>query len=88
MRMSNRRFTRLTNAFSKKLSNHKHSVALHYFHYNFIRVHTTTKLTPAVAAGIANKAWTMVDFVKMLEREEMQLGGKRLTTYKPSKKAS
>lgn len=85
VRMSNRRFTRLTNAFSKRLQNHLHSVALHYFHYNFIRVHQTIQTTPAVFAGITDKIWTMVDFVKLLEKEETLLGG-RLTTYKPSKK--
>jgi hypothetical protein len=83
VRMSNRRFTRLTNAFSKSLQNHKHAVALHYFHYNFCRVHQTIKTTPAVAAGIANKVWTMVDFVELLEREERLLKG-RLTDYKPA----
>jgi len=81
MRMQMRRFTRLTNGFSKRIENHKHSVALHYFHYNFIRKHQTIKTTPAVMAGIADKPWTMVDFVKLLEREEELLGG-RLTDYK------
>jgi IS1 family transposase len=85
VRMSNRRFTRLTNAHSKKVENHQHSVALHYFHYNFCRVHQAIKTTPAMAASIADKVWTMVDFVKMLEREEELLGG-RLTDYKPTKK--
>jgi len=85
VRMGNRRFTRLTNAFSKKVENHQHSVALHYFHYNFIRVHQTIKTTPAMAASIADKVWTMVDFVQLLEREEELLGG-RLTDYKPTKK--
>jgi hypothetical protein len=75
----------LTNAFSKRLENHKHAVALHYFHYNFIRVHQTIKTTPAVKAGIADKVWTMVDFVQLLEREENLLGG-RLTNYKPNPK--
>jgi len=83
MRMRMRRFTRLTNAFSKKIENHQHAVALHYFHYNFIRKHMTIKTTPAVMAGIADKVWTMTDFVKMLEREEELLGG-RLTDYKPA----
>jgi len=85
MRMGMRRFTRLTNAFSKRLENHKYAVALHYFHYNFIRVHLTIKTSPAVAAGVANKVWTMLDFVKMLEREEELLGG-RLSDYKASPK--
>jgi IS1 family transposase len=87
LRMSNRRFTRLTNAFSKRLENHQHSVALHYFYYNFVRVHQTIQTTPAVMASITDKVWTMVDFVKLMEREESLLGG-RLTTYKPSKKAN
>lgn len=88
MRMSMRRFTRLTNAFSKKIENHEHAIALYYFHHNWIRVHMTTKTTPAHAAGLTDRRWTMYDFVKMLEEEEERLGG-RLTDYKPaaSKKA-
>ncbi len=85
VRMGNRRFTRLTNAFSKKLANHEHMVALQYFHYNFCRVHMTIKTTPARMAGLSNKVWTMVDFVELLEREERLLGG-RLTNYLPAKK--
>ena len=69
VRMQNRRFTRLTNAFSKKLGNHEHSVAMHYFHYNFIRKHQSIGTTPAVAANVADHRWTMVEFVEMLERE-------------------
>jgi IS1 family transposase len=84
MRMQMRRFTRLTNGFSKRLENHKHAIALHFVYYNFIRVHQTIKTTPAVAVGIASKPMTMVDFVMMLEREEELLGG-RLTDYKPTK---
>lgn len=83
VRMQNRRFTRLTNAFSKKLSNHEYHVALMYFHYNFCRKHQTIKTTPAVMAGVADKVWTMVDFVEMLEQEEKIKGG-RLTDYKPA----
>jgi IS1 family transposase len=80
MRMSMRRFTRLTNAFSKKIENHEYAVALHYFHYNFIRKHQTLKTTPAVAAGIVNKAFTVLDLVKLIEEEEKKIGG-RLTDY-------
>ncbi|MEM6855362.1 MAG: IS1 family transposase [Planctomycetota bacterium] len=83
VRMQNRRFTRLTNAFSKKLANHQHHVALHYFHYNFVRKHQTIKTTPAMMAGIVDHRWTMVEFVEMLEREEKARGG-RLTDYLPA----
>jgi hypothetical protein len=82
VRMSMRRFTRLTNGFSKKVENHEHAVALHFFHYNFIRKHQTLKTTPAVAAGIASKVFTILDLVKMIEEEEERLGG-RLTDYLP-----
>lgn len=85
VRMQNRRFTRLTNAFSKKLANHEHSVALHYFYYNFCRKHQTLKTTPAVAAGVASRVMTILDLVKMIEAEETKLGG-RLTNYLPSPK--
>jgi IS1 family transposase len=84
MRMSMRRFTRLTNGFSKKVENHAHAVALHYFFYNFIRKHQTLKTTPAVASGIANRAYTLLDLVKMVEAEEAKLG-ERLTKYLPAK---
>jgi IS1 family transposase len=70
IRMRNRRFTRLTNAFSKKWANHEHALALHYFVYNFVRVHMTLKTTPAIAAGVATKAYTVQDLVAMLEKEE------------------
>ncbi|MEX2544907.1 MAG: IS1 family transposase [Phycisphaeraceae bacterium] len=83
IRMQNRRFTRLTNAFSKKLANHEHSVALSTFHYNFIRKHQTIKTAPAVMVGVADHTWTMLEFVEMLEREEKAKGG-RLTDYLPS----
>lgn len=85
VRMQNRRFTRLTNAFSKKLDNHIHSIALHYFHYNFIRKHQSIKTTPAVAAGVADHKWTMLEFVELLEKEEAIRGG-RITEYLPSPK--
>lgn len=55
MRMNIRRFTRLTNAFSKKLENHSLSVALHYMHYNFCRIHKSLKVTPAMAAGVTDR---------------------------------
>jgi IS1 family transposase len=67
MRMSMRRFTRLTNAFSKKVENHAHSIALFYMHYNFVRVHQTTKVTPAMASGLASRVWSMEDIVALTE---------------------
>lgn len=66
MRMSMRRFTRLTNAFSKKIENHCAAIALHFMHYNFARVHQTLKTTPAMAAGIADRVWTIADIVALL----------------------
>ena len=71
MRMSMRRFTRLTNAFSKKLANLEAALALHYVHYNFVRVHQTLGTTPAVAAGIALHEWKVEDIVGLLEAREL-----------------
>lgn len=68
MRMRLRRFTRLTNAFSKKLENLEHAVALYFIHYNFIRSHMTLKTTPAIAAGVASHRWTMEGLIAMTER--------------------
>jgi cell fate regulator YaaT (PSP1 superfamily) len=59
MRMSMRRFTRLTNAFSKKVDNHKAALALHFMHYNFARVHKTLRVTPAMEAGVADHVWSL-----------------------------
>ena len=59
MRMSMRRFTRLTNGFSKKVDNHKTMIALHYMHYNFARIHKTLRVTPAIEAGIAENVWSL-----------------------------
>jgi len=65
MRMNMRRFTRLTNGFSKKVDNLKHAVALHFMYYNFARVHKTLGITPAMAAGIADHAWTIEEIVSL-----------------------
>ena len=59
MRMSMRRLTRLTNAFSKKLENLQAAVALHFAHYNFVRIHRSLKVTPAMAAGVTSELWSM-----------------------------
>jgi IS1 family transposase len=67
MRMSMKRLTRLTNAFSKKVENLRHALAVHFVHFNFVRVHMTLKTTPAVAAGIAARPWTIEDMIELLE---------------------
>src|SRR5439155_24124470 len=75
MRMSMRRFTRLTNAFSKKLTNHAHMVALYALWYNFVRIHKTLRVTPAMAAGIADKLWSMEDVVAMIDARSAKITG-------------
>ena len=65
MRMSMRRFTRLTNAFSKKVENLKAAVALHFAHYNFVRIHRTLKVTPAMEAKVDNRLWSIGDLVEL-----------------------
>lgn len=70
MRMHMRRFTRLTNAFSKKVENHACAIALHAMFYNFVRIHQTLKISPAMAAGITNRLWEMQDVVEMIEAFE------------------
>lgn len=67
MRMHMRRFTRLTNAFSKKVENHAHAVALHFMFYNFVRIHKTLRVTPAMQAGLTTKLWEVEDLVKLGE---------------------
>jgi hypothetical protein len=64
--MSMRRFTRLTNGFSKKVENHETAVALHFMHYNFARVHQTLRVTSAMEAGIADHVWTLQEIVGLL----------------------
>jgi hypothetical protein len=68
MRMQMRRFTRLTNGFSKKWENHAHAVALHYMHYNFCRIHQSLRVTPAMEAGIANHVWSIEDMVALIPK--------------------
>jgi hypothetical protein len=66
MRMGMRRFTRLTNAFSKKTQNHEAAIALHYMYYNFARIHLTLRVTPAMQAGIADHVWGLEEIVNLL----------------------
>jgi IS1 family transposase len=70
VRMHTRRFTRLTNAFSKKVENHAHSVALFAMYYNFVRIHKTLRMTPAMAAGVTKRLWEIGDVVEVLEAWE------------------
>jgi IS1 family transposase len=70
VRMHTRRFTRLTNGFSKKVENHAHAVALFAMYYNFIRIHKTLRMTPAMAAGVTNHLWEISDVVDVLEAWE------------------
>ncbi len=67
MRMSMRRFTRLTNAFSKKLLNQECAIALHFMHYNFCRIHQSLRVTPAQAAGVTRRLWSVEDIVALLD---------------------
>lgn len=68
MRMHMRRFTRLTNGFSKKLQNHCYALALHYVYYNFVRIHKSLKVTPAMEAGIANDTWDVEDIIRLIAK--------------------
>lgn len=71
MRMGMRRFTRLTNGFSKKLENHEAAISLHYMHYNFCRIHQTLRVTPAMEAGISDHVWSLREVVALLDVEEV-----------------
>jgi hypothetical protein len=66
MRMGMRRFTRLTNAFSKKVENHAYQVALHFLYYNFCRIHRTLRVTPAMEAGVSNHVWSIEEIAALL----------------------
>ena len=79
MRMHMRRFTRLTNGFSKKVENHMHMVALYTVWYNFIRIHTTLRVTPAMAAGLSETVWDMEDLVRIMDERAPKPG--RPQTY-------
>ncbi len=83
MRMHMRRFTRLTNAFSKKVENHAYAVALHCTFYNFVRIHRTLRVMPAMAAGLTDRLWEMKDIVAMLEARETAEAPKKRGPYKP-----
>src|ERR1700730_2902805 len=78
MRMSMRRFTRLTNAFSKKLQNHEYMVALYALWYNFVRIHKTLRTSPAMAAGIESRLWSMEDVVALIDARSAKVTGDTL----------
>jgi hypothetical protein len=67
MRLGMRRFTRLTNGFSKKLENHEHAVAIHFMYYNFARIHQTLRCTPAMEAGIESRIWSLEDIAALAD---------------------
>jgi IS1 family transposase len=75
MRMGMRRFTRLTNGFSKKIDNHRAAIALHFMHYNFCRVHQTLRVTPAMAAGVSDHVWSLEELVSLLVAKEQAIVG-------------
>jgi IS1 family transposase len=77
MRMAMRRFTRLTNAFSKKVANLEHAVSLHFAYYNFCRVHQTLKVTPAMEAGLADHIWSVDDLIALIPEREVAAWGSK-----------
>jgi len=83
MRMHMRWFTRLTNGFSKKVENHGYAVALHCTLYNFVRIHKTLRVTPAMAAGLTTRLWEMKDIVTLVEAAEAAIPSKVRGSYKP-----
>ncbi len=76
MRMHMRRFTRLTNAFSKKLENHMHAISLHFMFYNFCKIHKSLRITPAMAAELTDHVWDIIDIVKLIPEEKPKKRGK------------
>jgi hypothetical protein len=82
MRMSMRRFTRLTNGFSKKVRNHAAAIALHYMHYNFCRIHKTLRVTPAMEAGLTDHVWTLEEVALLLEAKNMEVKHAKRGSYR------
>ncbi len=82
MRMHMRRFTRLTNGFSKKVEAHANAVALHFMYYNFCRIHKTLRMSPAMAAGVSDRLWDVKDIVALIEAKEVAEVPKIRGSYK------
>ena len=82
MRMHMRRFTRLTNGFSKKVENHANAVALHFTFYNFVRIHKSLRVTPAMAAGLTDRLWEMRHIVALVEAAEGAAGPPAASDFK------
>jgi IS1 family transposase len=79
MRMAMRRFTRLTNGFSKKIENHEYAVALHFMYYNFARIHKTLRVSPAMQAGVTNHLWSLEEIAMLANQDNV---GKKRGSYK------
>lgn len=77
IRMQNRRFTRLTNAFSKKFQSHVHALGLYFAFYNFIRIHKTLRVTPAMQAGITDRVWSLEDIVSLMDARAPKPGPRK-----------
>jgi len=75
MRMSMRRFIRLTNAFSKKMENHMHAISLHYMYYNFGRIHKTLQVSPAMEAGVTDHLWTLEEIASLIPKDQPKKRG-------------
>ena len=82
MRMHMRRFTRLTDGFSKKVENHAYAVALHMMYYNFVRIHTKLRMSPAMAAGVSDRLWEVSDIVALIEKAEADAAPTKRGPYK------
>lgn len=88
MRMHTRRFTRLTNAFSKKVENHAYTVALHFVFYNFVRIHKMLRVTPAMAAGLTERLREVRDLVALVQTQDAAEGPKARGPYESRQKAA
>jgi hypothetical protein len=86
MRMHMRRCTRLTNGFSKKVENHVNAISLHFAYYNFVNVHKTLRMSPAMAAGVTTRLWEMSDLLAVVEAADTQAA--KRGHYKPRLKAA